>query len=57
MALASIAAGADCIMLEVHPDPRNAAVDPLQPIDFAEFAALMKKMQRVAAAVDRTVGA
>jgi len=54
MALASIAAGADCVMLEVHPDPRNAAVDPLQPIDFAAFAALVDKMHRVAAAVDRT---
>jgi 3-deoxy-7-phosphoheptulonate synthase len=57
MALASIAAGADTVMLEVHPDPRNAAVDPLQPIDFAAFAALVKKMQRVAEAVDRTVRA
>jgi 3-deoxy-7-phosphoheptulonate synthase len=55
MSLASIAAGADAIMLEVHPDPRNAAVDPLQPIDFAAFAALMDKMQRVAEAVGRTV--
>jgi 3-deoxy-7-phosphoheptulonate synthase len=55
MTLASIAAGADSIMLEVHPDPRNAAVDPLQPIDFAEFSALMGKMQRVAEAVGRTV--
>jgi len=55
MSLASIAAGADTIMLEVHPDPRNAAVDPLQPIDFDEFVALMKKMQSVAQAIDRRV--
>ncbi len=55
MTLASIAAGADGIMLEVHPDPRNAAVDPLQPIDFADFAALMDDMQKVATAVGRTV--
>lgn len=55
MTLASIAAGADGIMLEVHPDPDNAAVDPLQPINFAAFDALMKDMERVAAAVDRTV--
>lgn len=55
MSLASIAAGADCIMLEVHPDPRNAAVDPLQPIDFADFTTLMDKMQRVAEAVGRTL--
>lgn len=56
MSLASIGAGADGIMLEVHPDPVNAAVDPLQPIDFDRFARLMKSMERVASAVDRTVG-
>ena len=47
MALAGIAAGADGIMLEVHPDPINSAVDPLQPIDFTEFGNLMKKMHNV----------
>lgn len=57
MSLASIGAGADCIMLEVHPDPRNAAVDPLQPIDFDDFGKLVEKMERVAGAVDRTVKA
>jgi 3-deoxy-7-phosphoheptulonate synthase len=56
MTLASIAAGADFIMLEVHPDPRNAAVDPLQPISFDEFGALMAKMRSVASAVGRKTG-
>ena len=37
MSLASVAAGADGIMIEVHPDPKNAAVDPLQPVDYAEL--------------------
>ncbi|MDA9982382.1 3-deoxy-7-phosphoheptulonate synthase [Gammaproteobacteria bacterium] len=55
MALAGIAAGADGIMLEVHPDPKNAAVDPLQPIDFEEFGHLMQQMDRVAQAVNRRV--
>jgi 3-deoxy-7-phosphoheptulonate synthase len=40
MALASIAAGSDGLMIEVHPDPRNAAVDPLQAISFKEFEQL-----------------
>ena len=44
MALASIAAGADGIMLEVHPDPENSAVDPLQPIDYSEFNKLIVEM-------------
>ena len=48
MALASISAGSDGIMLEVHPDPKNSAVDPLQPIDFQEFDTLIKKMDAVA---------
>ena len=48
MAMASVAAGADGIMLEVHPDPRNSAVDPLQPMDFASFAELMPQLDAVA---------
>ena len=55
MALASIAAGADGIMLEVHPDPSNAAVDPLQPIDHQEFEKLIIKMNKVANSINRKV--
>ena len=55
MTLASIASGADSIMLEVHPDPENSAVDPLQPINFETFNSLMKKMDTVAKAVYKEV--
>lgn len=55
MALASIAAGADGVMLEVHPDPENAAVDPLQPINFDAFGELMADMNLVANAVGRRI--
>jgi 3-deoxy-7-phosphoheptulonate synthase len=55
MTLASIASGADGIMLEVHPDPRNSAVDPLQPIDFSDFSNLMDDMENIAKCVGRTV--
>lgn len=55
MALASVAAGADAIMLEVHPDPENAAVDPLQAINFNAFDELMKNMNSVASAIGRTI--
>ena len=47
MSLASVAAGADGIMLEVHPDPENAAVDPLQPINYEEFRKLYPEMQNI----------
>lgn len=55
MTLASIASGADSIMLEVHPDPENSAVDPLQPINFDTFNFLMKKMDNVAKALSKEV--
>ena len=55
MALASIAAGADGVMLEVHPDPSNAAVDPLQPIDFEEFENLMQMMHKISLPLGRRV--
>lgn len=55
MALAGIAAGADGVMLEVHPDPSNAAVDPLQPIDYDEFVGLMSRMDLVARSVGRII--
>ena len=55
MALASIASGCDSIMLEVHPDPENSAVDPLQPIDFSTFSSLMGKMDQIATCVGRTL--
>jgi 3-deoxy-7-phosphoheptulonate synthase len=55
MAIAGIAAGADGVMVEVHPDPINAAVDPLQPIDFTEFESLIARMDGVARAIGRRV--
>ena len=48
MSLAGIAAGADGVMLEVHPAPENSAVDPLQPIDFKEFGSLVNDMDKLA---------
>ena len=43
-------------MFEVHPDPPNAAVDPLQPIDYEEFGSIMQRMDMVAkASFDRYV--
>jgi len=47
MTLASVASGADAIMLEVHPDPKNSAVDPLQPINFRDFEDLINIMNSV----------
>ncbi|MCB9136786.1 MAG: 3-deoxy-7-phosphoheptulonate synthase [Caldilineaceae bacterium] len=56
MAKASIAAGADALILEVHPDPDNAISDGRQSLTLEMFAQLMHDLRRVATAVDRFVG-
>ena len=48
LSLASLAAGAEGLMLEIHPDPRNAAVDPLQAINLNEFSDLIDKLSEIA---------
>ncbi len=55
LARAAVAAGADGLLIEVHPDPARARSDAAQTLDFAAFDALMTGVRRVAAAVDRHV--
>ena len=55
MSRAAIAAGADALILEVHPDPDAAVSDGRQSLTLEEFAALMKSLRRIAAAVDRSI--
>ena len=55
LALAGIAAGADGLIVEIHPEPDHAMSDGAQSLDFAQFAAMMPKLQRVAEAVDRSL--
>lgn len=44
MSIAALAAGADGIMVEVHPDPVNALSDGMQSLHFNEFEDLMKSI-------------
>ncbi|MDO8559413.1 MAG: 3-deoxy-7-phosphoheptulonate synthase [bacterium] len=55
LSLAAIAAGADGLIIEVHPDPANAISDNEQQLTFEQFGALMQGVKAVAAAVGRTV--
>jgi 3-deoxy-7-phosphoheptulonate synthase len=55
MALASIAAGADGLLIEVHPDPLKALSDGPQQLTPKTFAALMAALKPVALAVGRTL--
>lgn len=56
MAAAAVAAGADGLIIEVHPDPANAASDGAQTLDFTAFEQTMDTCRRVAEAVGRTLG-
>jgi len=56
MAMAAIAAGADGLLVEVHPEPHNAASDGAQSLRPSEFAKLMQSLPHLAAASGRTVG-
>lgn len=53
MAVASVAAGADGLILEVHPDPENALSDGYQSLDLEQFAATMAQCRKVAAALGK----
>ncbi len=55
MAMASIAAGADGIIVEVHPDPEHALSDAAQQLDIKQFTQMMGKLTRIANAVDRNM--
>ena len=56
VALAAVAAGADGLIVEVHPSPDHALKDGFQSLTFENFAALMRTIPAVAAAVGRPVG-
>jgi 3-deoxy-7-phosphoheptulonate synthase len=53
MAAAGVAAGADGLLVEVHPDPPAAASDGPQSLTFEQFEALMGRLHAVAAAAGR----
>lgn len=55
MSLASVAAGADGLIIEAHYDPEIAKVDGGQTISLEAFADLMTQMRRIAECVGRTL--
>jgi 3-deoxy-7-phosphoheptulonate synthase len=55
MAKAAVAAGADGLMIEVHPTPEKALSDAKQQLSPEEFERLMKELEPVAEAVGRTI--
>ncbi|MEX0818722.1 MAG: 3-deoxy-7-phosphoheptulonate synthase, partial [Pirellulaceae bacterium] len=55
VAAAGIAAGADGIIVEVHPDPEQAMSDGYQSLNFGQFEEMMTRCRRIAEAVDKVI--
>ena len=55
LSLAGVAAGADGLIVEVHPEPDHAMSDGAQSLDFGQFQAMMPKVAAVAGAVGRSL--
>jgi 3-deoxy-7-phosphoheptulonate synthase len=53
MCNASLAAGADGLLIEVHPDPEHAMTDGAQSVTTESFATTMEALRKIASAVDR----
>lgn len=55
IARAAIAAGADGLLIEVHPNPKEALVDGLQSLTPSDFNRLMNELQPIAESLNRQV--
>jgi phospho-2-dehydro-3-deoxyheptonate aldolase len=55
LALASVAAGSDLLLVEVHPDPERAKSDSEQQLDLNSFRLLMERLAELAKAIGRSI--
>lgn len=55
MARAAVAAGADGIIVEVHPEPEKALSDGAQSLYPVQFAALVKELRVIASAIGKNI--
>jgi 3-deoxy-7-phosphoheptulonate synthase len=55
MSLAALAAGADGLLIEIHPDPEHALSDGAQSLDFGGTEKLLERLRALAAVVGRTM--
>ena len=53
VARAAVAAGADAVIVEVHPDPSNALKDGAQSLTFEDFRVMMEELKCIASALGR----
>jgi 3-deoxy-7-phosphoheptulonate synthase len=55
IAKAAVAAGADGLLIEVHPNPKEALVDGLQSLSSSDFTRLMEELKTIARSVGRYI--
>src|SRR5256714_10565845 len=55
MALAALAAGADGLLIEVHPEPDRAMSDGAQSLNFAAFEKLLESLRRLAEPLEKAI--
>lgn len=55
MALAAMAAGADGLLIEIHPEPDRALSDGAQSLDFTAFERLLGQLRALAKPLERTM--
>lgn len=55
IAKAAVAAGADGLLIEVHPNPKEALVDGLQSLTLSDFARLMGELRTITKSVGRYI--
>jgi len=55
MARAAVAAGADGLLVEVHPDPDHALSDGAQSLRPEQFQEMMRQLRMIAPAVERSI--
>lgn len=53
LAWAAAAAGADGVIVEVHPRPAEALSDGMQALTFDDFSSMMSRLEKILTAVDR----
>ena len=55
LTLASIGAGCDGLIIEMHKNPKKSLVDPLQPLNFSQFKNLVKISNKISKVLGRQI--
>lgn len=55
IAKSAVVAGADGLMIEVHPEPKNAFSDPQQALTFSQFEKLVAELKKICQAIGKRI--